>query len=95
MVYLSGLYVEPAFVRVGRAASVRRRVRPAVKGPPFSPSCMYFLYSVLSAAGVLLLSPYFLIKGLRQKKYLRNLPERFAWRFPPGLESYRYWAGSK
>src|ERR1700719_448775 len=49
---------------------------------------MYFLYSVLSAAGVLLLSPYFLIKGLRHKKYLRNLPERFAWRFPPGLESY-------
>jgi 3-deoxy-D-manno-octulosonic-acid transferase len=49
---------------------------------------MYFLYSVLSAAGVLLLSPYFLIKGLRQKKYLRNLPERFAWRFPPELGSY-------
>src|SRR3984893_8418110 len=48
---------------------------------------MYFLYSVLSAAGVLLLSPYFLIKGLRQKKYLRNLPERFGWRFPPGLGS--------
>src|SRR6202043_2116701 len=48
---------------------------------------MYFLYSVLSAAGVLLLSPYFLIKCLRQKKYLRNLPERFAWRFPPGLDS--------
>jgi 3-deoxy-D-manno-octulosonic-acid transferase len=46
---------------------------------------MYFLYSVITAAGMLLLSPYFLIKGIRQKKYLSNLPERFAWRFPPEL----------
>ena len=48
---------------------------------------MYFLYSLLSAAGILLLSPYFLVRGIRQKKYLHNLPERFAWRFPPGLDS--------
>ncbi len=46
---------------------------------------MYFLYSVITAAGMLLLSPYFLIKGIRQNKYLSNLRERFAWRFPPEL----------
>jgi 3-deoxy-D-manno-octulosonic-acid transferase len=46
---------------------------------------MYFLYSVITAAGMILLSPYFLIKGIRQKKYLSNLPERFAWRFPREL----------
>jgi 3-deoxy-D-manno-octulosonic-acid transferase len=50
---------------------------------------MYFLYSVLTAAGLFLLSPYFLIKGLRQKKYLSNLPERFAWRFPSGVRATR------
>jgi 3-deoxy-D-manno-octulosonic-acid transferase len=48
---------------------------------------MYFLYSVITAAGMLLLSPYFLIKGIRQKKYLSNLPERFAWRFPAELRA--------
>ncbi len=37
---------------------------------------MYFLYSVLTAAGALLLAPYFLIFGLRRGKYLHNLRER-------------------
>ncbi|HEY1865726.1 MAG TPA: 3-deoxy-D-manno-octulosonic acid transferase [Candidatus Acidoferrales bacterium] len=51
---------------------------------------MYFLYSVLSATGMLLLAPYFLIKyflneGTRQKKYLQNLPERLGLRFPNEL----------
>src|SRR5579863_8327005 len=46
---------------------------------------MYFLYSVITAAGVLLLSPYFLAKGIRERKYLHNLPERLAWRFAPEL----------
>ena len=46
---------------------------------------MYALYSLLTAAGVLLLSPYFLLRGLIQKKYLSNIPERMGWRFPPGL----------
>jgi 3-deoxy-D-manno-octulosonic-acid transferase len=46
---------------------------------------MYALYSLLMAAGVLLLSPYFLLRGLLQGKYLGNLPERLGWRFPPEL----------
>jgi 3-deoxy-D-manno-octulosonic-acid transferase len=50
---------------------------------------MYALYSLLTAAGMLLLSPYFLLRGLVQGKYLSNIPERFAWRFPPGLRDQR------
>ncbi len=48
---------------------------------------MYALYSLLTAAGMLLLSPYFLVRGLLQGKYLSNLPERLGWRFPPELQS--------
>lgn len=48
---------------------------------------MYALYSLLMAAGVLLLSPYFLIRGLIQGKYLSNIPERLGWRFPPELRN--------
>src|SRR5271169_5803918 len=43
---------------------------------------MYALYSLLTAAGMLLLSPYFLLRGLFQGKYLSNIPERLGWRFP-------------
>ena len=50
---------------------------------------MYTLYSLLTAAGVLLLSPYFLIRGLLQNKYLSNIPERLGWRFPPELRRER------
>jgi 3-deoxy-D-manno-octulosonic-acid transferase len=46
---------------------------------------MYALYSLLTAAGMLLLSPYFLLRGLIQGKYLSNIPERLGWRFPPEL----------
>ncbi len=46
---------------------------------------MYALYSLLTAAGMLLLSPYFLLRGLVQGKYLSNIPERLGWRFPPEL----------
>ncbi|HEX3376016.1 MAG TPA: 3-deoxy-D-manno-octulosonic acid transferase [Candidatus Acidoferrales bacterium] len=46
---------------------------------------MYAIYSLLTAAGMLLLSPYFLLRGLIQKKYLSNLPERFGRKFPPEL----------
>jgi 3-deoxy-D-manno-octulosonic-acid transferase len=46
---------------------------------------MYALYSLLTAAGMLLLSPYFLIRGLIQGKYLSNIPERLGWKYPPGL----------
>ena len=48
---------------------------------------MYAIYSLLTAAGMLLLSPYFLVRGLVQKKYLSNLPERFGRKFPPELIS--------
>src|ERR1043166_8001832 len=48
---------------------------------------MYFLYCVLPAAGMFLLSPYFLIRGIRQRKYLQSLPERLGLRFPPELIS--------
>ncbi len=46
---------------------------------------MYALYSLLTAAGMLLLSPYFLLRGLLQRKYLSNIPDRLGWRFPPEL----------
>jgi 3-deoxy-D-manno-octulosonic-acid transferase len=48
---------------------------------------MYALYSLLTAAGMLLLSPYFLLRGLFQGKYLSNIPERLGWRFPPELRT--------
>ena len=48
---------------------------------------MYAFYSLLTAAGVLLLSPYFLVRGLIQRKYLSNIPERLGWRFPPELRT--------
>lgn len=50
---------------------------------------MYALYSLLTALGVLLLSPYFLVRGLLQGKYLRNIPERLGWRFPRELRRKR------
>lgn len=37
---------------------------------------MYFLYSLLLAAALALLSPYFLLRGLRQNKYLHSLRAR-------------------
>ncbi len=46
---------------------------------------MYALYSLLTAAGVLLLSPYFLLRGLIRRKGLSNIPQRLGWKFPPEL----------
>ena len=46
---------------------------------------MYLIYSALTAAGMLLLSPYFLLRGWIQGKYLANIPERMGWRFPAEL----------
>jgi 3-deoxy-D-manno-octulosonic-acid transferase len=46
---------------------------------------MYFLYSVVITAGLIVLAPYFLLRGLRRGKNLRNLPERLGLRFPPEL----------
>lgn len=37
---------------------------------------MHFLYSLLTAAGMLALLPYFLVKGLREGKYLHSVRQR-------------------
>lgn len=50
---------------------------------------MYWLYSLLTAAGIILLSPYFLLRGFVQGKYLANIPERMGLRFPPELDGDR------
>ena len=46
---------------------------------------MYFLYSLLMAMAALLLTPYWIIKGISQGKYLSNLSERLGFSYP-GLE---------
>jgi 3-deoxy-D-manno-octulosonic-acid transferase len=51
------------------------------------PYLMYAIYSLLTAAGMFLLSPYFLLRGMVQGKYLSNIPERLGRRFPPELIS--------
>ena len=43
---------------------------------------MYFIYSLLMGFAALLLAPYWLVKGLRQGKYLANLGERLGFSFP-------------
>ncbi|MFQ5777759.1 MAG: 3-deoxy-D-manno-octulosonic acid transferase [Terriglobia bacterium] len=45
---------------------------------------MYFLYSVLLGTALVLLSPYFLLRGLRQNKYLHSLRARLG-RLPQNL----------
>jgi 3-deoxy-D-manno-octulosonic-acid transferase len=47
---------------------------------------VYTLYSLLTAAGMILLSPYFLIRGLIHGKYLGHVRERLGWGFPPELQ---------
>jgi 3-deoxy-D-manno-octulosonic-acid transferase len=47
---------------------------------------VYTLYSLLTAAGMILLSPYFLIRGLIDGKYLGHVRERLGWGFPPELQ---------
>lgn len=46
---------------------------------------MYFLYSLLMAIAALLLTPYWIVKGISQGKYLSNLSERLGLSYP-GLE---------
>jgi 3-deoxy-D-manno-octulosonic-acid transferase len=48
---------------------------------------MYFLYSLLTALGMLLASPYFLFTGLRRGQSLGSLRQRFGWGYPPELRS--------
>jgi 3-deoxy-D-manno-octulosonic-acid transferase len=44
------------------------------------------IYSLLTAAGMILLSPYFLIRGLIRGKNLSNIPERLGLKCPPELQ---------
>jgi len=37
---------------------------------------VYFIYSFLTGAAALMLLPYWLVRGLREGKYLANLRER-------------------
>jgi len=48
---------------------------------------MYALYSLLTAVGMFLLSPYFLIRSLTDGKYFSNLRERLGWTFPKALRA--------
>ena len=50
---------------------------------------MYFLYSLITAVGTILLVPYVLISGVRRKKYLPNLAERLGLNFPRELTANR------
>jgi len=46
---------------------------------------VYFFYSLMMAIAALLLTPYWIFKGITQGKYLSNLSERLGFSFP-GLE---------
>lgn len=46
---------------------------------------MYLLYSLVTALGTILLTPYVLLSKTRREKYLPNLRERLGLRFPPEL----------
>jgi 3-deoxy-D-manno-octulosonic-acid transferase len=48
---------------------------------------VYFIYSLLTASGMILLSPYFVIRGLLRGHGLGNIPERMGWKFPPELRA--------
>ena len=43
---------------------------------------MYFIYSLLMGLAALLLTPYWVVKGLRHGKYFSNLRERLRFSFP-------------
>jgi 3-deoxy-D-manno-octulosonic-acid transferase len=46
---------------------------------------MYFLYSLITALGAILVTPFVLLSGARRKKYLPNLSERLGLKVPPEL----------
>jgi len=49
---------------------------------------MYFFYSLLTAAAMVVLLPYFLITGLRTGKYIHNIRERLGY-LPAGFQRNR------
>jgi 3-deoxy-D-manno-octulosonic-acid transferase len=50
---------------------------------------MYFLYNLVTAAGMILLAPYVLASKARREKYLASLSERLGLRFPAQLSANR------
>jgi 3-deoxy-D-manno-octulosonic-acid transferase len=46
---------------------------------------MYFLYNLVTAAGIILLAPYVLLSSARRQKYLPSLSQRLGFKFPPQL----------
>lgn len=46
---------------------------------------MYFLYSLVTAAGIVLLAPYVLLSSARRRKYLPSLWQRLGFQYPPEL----------
>src|ERR1043166_8243010 len=60
--------------------------RPSIPRPQRtqnrSQRVVYFIYSFLMAAAAFVLLPYWLIRGIREHKYLSNLRERLAVSLP-------------
>lgn len=52
-----------------------------IKAEP-EPDRVYFIYSFLTSLAALVSLPYWIVKGLRQGKYLRNLRERLGLSYP-------------
>ena len=48
---------------------------------------MYWLYSIILALGLILSSPYWLVKGIRERKYLHNFLQRLSLRLPTPTNS--------
>jgi 3-deoxy-D-manno-octulosonic-acid transferase len=48
---------------------------------------MYFLYSLVTALGMLLAAPYFLFTGFRRGQSFAALRQRFGWAYPPQLHT--------
>jgi 3-deoxy-D-manno-octulosonic-acid transferase len=48
---------------------------------------MYAIYNLVTTAGMILLLPYFLVRGLFSGKYLDHVRERLGWRFPAELRA--------
>ena len=50
---------------------------------------MYFLYSLVTAAGIILLAPYVLLSSARRQKYLPSFSQRLGFDYPPRLAANR------
>ncbi|HYL62123.1 MAG TPA: 3-deoxy-D-manno-octulosonic acid transferase [Candidatus Methylomirabilis sp.] len=59
-----------------------RRLIAAARKKDRSQRFVYFIYSLLMGIAALALTPYWIVQGLRQGKYLSNLGERLGFSFP-------------